>query len=255
MSSSAEASSVTQNDGANVCPVSATPKTVYMIRHAESEENRRVSSLKSAAKAIFTRFSWPRSQDVSAAFELLRVSDQIDSNVSEFGKEQIAHMAQRLTAANFVAASQIELVAHSPLIRARETCRGMLGCMANPDAVTVESVKAVHELDFLKEKTPAEWLPTHSAGFYKRLATLEDWIAQQPETVIALVGHSQFFKALLKLDYKFGNCDVVQVEFQPSATGATSKWSNLKDVHICQLQPKVAIADSIQPTTPDEPKA
>lgn len=235
-----------------------------MIRHAESEENRRLGSLKSAARAV-ARFSWPSSKDVTAAFEWILVHQQIDSDLSDFGKQQVAHMAGVLQESEFVTSSQIQLVAHSPLIRAKETCRGMLGCVAPvPDTDTeaasssYPSIESVLELDLLSEKTPAEWIPGNSATFYNRLTALEDWIAERPETVIALVGHSQFFKALLKLDYKFGNCDVMQVRFQPPPTSPppqadsnsaaavekkslkiSSKWSNLKEVHLCRLQPTI----------------
>jgi len=40
----------------------------------------------------------------------------------------------------------------------------------------------------------------------------------QPEDVIAVVGHSQYFKSMLSLDYKFGNCDVWELQFEYSAS-------------------------------------
>lgn len=218
-----------------------------MIRHAESEENRRLGSIRTAAQAV-ARFSWPKSNDVSAALEWIRVSQQIDSELSDFGKKQVKYMAEILQESSFVSNSRIQLVAHSPLVRAKETSLGMLGCMA-PD-VKVDAVETVYELDLLSEKTPAEWIPGNSASFYRRLAALEDWIAQRPETVMALVGHSQFFKALLSLNYKFGNCDVVQVQFQSdNNTSATqeksSSWSKVQEVHTCRLQ------RNLETNTPD----
>ena len=63
-------------------------KTIYLIRHAESEENRRLGSLKSAFLGL-GKFKLPKKQDVYASMELLNVSAQIDSDVSEKGQEQV----------------------------------------------------------------------------------------------------------------------------------------------------------------------
>jgi len=229
---------------------STQTKTVFLIRHAESEENRRLASFKTTMKTL-ARFRLPNAKDVTAGFGLLNVYENVDSHVSEFGQRQIEHMAAVLEQSDFVRRSKIQLVAHSPLIRARETCRGMLGvasCQAGgSDAdndggrpkVALGEVAEVLELDLLIEKTPAEWLPGNSGSLEKRLRALEDWVAAQSHSVIALVGHSQFFKALLELDYKFGNCDVMEVQFNaPSSEESnrpTKKWTNLKEVHLCRL--------------------
>ena len=68
--------------------MSTSKKTIYLIRHAESEENRRLGSLKSAFSGL-TRCQLPNRKDVYASFELLNVSAQIDSDVSPKGKEQV----------------------------------------------------------------------------------------------------------------------------------------------------------------------
>lgn len=213
------------------------PKTVYLIRHAQSEENRRLASAKNAIKDML-RFSLPKSSDMYAGMELLNIPAQIDSHVSEVGKSQINEMADVLKQANFLEQENIEMVVHSPLIRAKETSQGMLGCAA-PDSL-VKPVEKVLELDLLLEKTPAEWTVRYSS-FMQRLVDFENWLEQQPESRIVLVGHSQFFKALLHLDFKFGNCDVWKVEFdgQRVETSAENvvqtKWSNLKKLFNCTL--------------------
>ncbi len=63
-------------------------KTIFLIRHAESEENRRLGSLKSAFGGL-ARCAIPSKNDVYASLELLNVSAQIDSDVSPKGKEQV----------------------------------------------------------------------------------------------------------------------------------------------------------------------
>jgi phosphohistidine phosphatase SixA len=144
-------------------------------------------------------------------------------------------MARILEETNFLVNSQIELVAHSPLLRAKQTAKGMLGCMA-PD-IRTHPVVRVEEIDLLTEKTPAEWIPGNYGSFAKRMADLEEWLEKQPEKTVALVGHSQFFKAMLQLDYKFGNCDVMHVQFDArNGNGApASKWSDLKKIHACKV--------------------
>jgi len=238
-------------------------KTVYLIRHAESEENRRLGSLKSMVRGL-GRFALPSRADVGASLELLNVTSQVDSAVSIMGTRQITSMAAALQASNFVTEQSIELVAHSPLERARQTSQGLLGCMA-PD-LKAPSVQRVTELDILKEKYPSEWIPGNYASFQSRIDEFEAWLHQQPERTVCVVGHSQYFKAMLGLDFKFRNCDVWQVQFNglsreqstadPTAPacatttnpvdidGTTynlpSAWSGLTKLHTCV----VAVEDS-----------
>jgi phosphohistidine phosphatase SixA len=110
--------------------------------------------------------------------------------------------------------SVITLVAHSPLLRARQTSEGMLGCMA-PDT-KASPVERVLELDLLAEKTPSEWTPMYFSQFKTRIFDFEKWLGEQSDDKVAIVGHSQYFKAMLGLDFKFGNCDVWQVTFDIS---------------------------------------
>ena len=194
---------------------SASPssKTVYLIRHAESEENRRIASLSRCFRSL-AKLSLPSSADVTASTELLNVYAQVDSNVSEIGKKQIAEMGDKLKQADFITSTGIQLVAHSPLLRARQTSEGMLGCVA-PDIKSVP-VDRVVEVDLLAEKTPQEWTPLCYGGFIQRIANFEQWLGEQPEKAVAIVGHSQYFKTMLGLNFKFGNCDVWEVTFDPS---------------------------------------
>jgi len=225
--------SATTEPGTTACDDSSQKKTIYLIRHAESLENSRMASFKNVAYSL-TRFCLPSSKDVSHAFPLWNMPAHVDSHVSDFGRQQIEHMAAVLEQSDFVRHHKIQLVAHSPLLRARDTCEGMLKCLA-PDMKT-DLVEHVVELDLLKERTPLEWMPGNYGSLVKRLRALEDWIVAQPQTIIALVGHSQFFKALLELDYKFGNCDVMEVQFDGAAESQKKKWTDLKEIHLCRLE-------------------
>lgn len=190
-------------------------KTIYLIRHAESEENRRVGSLKNLFYSL-GRLSLPSSNDISAAVSLVNVPAQVDSEVSSVGKQQIEQLGIMLNEASFV--DNIEVVAHSPLKRARQTSEGMLGCSAEGNQVLKqkEPVQRVLELEFLAEKTLLEWVPGYFATFQARLDKFERWLGEQDESSIAIVGHSQYFKAMLGLDFKFGNCDVWQIQYNTS---------------------------------------
>jgi broad specificity phosphatase PhoE len=222
---------------------SAAKKTVYLIRHAESEENRKVASLKKVFGGL-TRFSLPSSSDVWTASQLINVPAQVDSSVSEIGVKQIANMASQLQQAKFVETAGVELVVHSPLVRAEETSEGLLGCRAPTTKHT--SVDRVEVLDILREKTPTEWIPGNSGALRQRMSDFEDWLVAQPETIVAVVGHSQYFKAMLNLSYKFGNCDVYKVEYDAerkladsSSTGPKDElppqWSGLTRLYECNF--------------------
>lgn len=200
-----------------------TTKRVYLIRHAESEENRRLASLTKSLKGLGS-LKLPTKDDVMASMELLNVRAQLDSDVSAVGKKQISQLGNRLSKDDFVKEMGIELVAHSPLKRARQTSEGMLGCVTERPDVTTEkdssakgmkadTVKRVVEMPFLSERTPLEWLPVNHDAFTRRIAEFEQWLGEQPEDVIAIVGHSQYFKSMLGLPAKFGNCDVWEVKF------------------------------------------
>jgi broad specificity phosphatase PhoE len=219
---------------------STTMKTIYLIRHAESEENRRLGSLGKCFSDL-GRFKLPAVKDVTASLGLINVPAQLDSDVSEKGALQISTMGEELKRDKFLAAHGIELVVHSPLKRARQTSLGMLGCMTPNDKD--EQVGRVEELPLIEEKTPAEWLPGNIGSLHQRIEALEDWLRAQPESKIALVGHSQFFKAMLGLKFKFGNCDVWQIQLDapekddtPGPYGILPReWSGLQRLHTVVL--------------------
>ena len=207
-------------------------KTIFFIRHAESEENRRLGSLKSCLKD-FRSFSLPKAEKVAHGMQWFNLESE-NSHVSDVGKKQIEEMAGILKKANFL--DDKVLVVHSPLIRAKHTCEGVLGCLA-PDKMS-GPIKRVVELDILKEKTVFEWTVAHVA-FLERLRDFEHWLVEQPENNIVVVGHSQHFRILLGLDFKFGNCDVWQAEFDANLERVAigSKWSKIKKLYVCHDSP------------------
>mmetsp|Transcript_10846 Transcript_10846/g.13721 ORF Transcript_10846/g.13721 Transcript_10846/m.13721 type:complete len:438 (-) Transcript_10846:274-1587(-) len=219
-------------------------KTVFLIRHAESDENRRLACMKTAVTGL-GRLKLPTKEDVAASLELVNVKAQIDSNVSPKGQEQIDQLGARLTKDNFVEKMGIQLVAHSPLKRARQTSLGMLGCVTPSSSLSTSkeyendpsaagykhpAVARIVELDVLSERTPMEWLPINHDKFTKRIAKFEQWLSEQKEDVIAIVGHSQYFKSMLALESKFDNCDVWSLQFDFTLPG--SEESVKEDVKV-----------------------
>ena len=89
-------------------------KTVFLIRHAQSDENRRLASLTKSLKGI-TKLRLPLKSDIKASVELLNIPAQIDSDVSPEGKTQITALGLQISKDDFVSKMGIQLVAHSPL--------------------------------------------------------------------------------------------------------------------------------------------
>jgi broad specificity phosphatase PhoE len=203
------------------------PKSIYLIRHAESEENRRIAALGRTFKTL-SKFSIPKSSDIYASTELLHVQGQVDTNVSDIGARQISHMREKLLQDNFLTSNGVQLVVHSPLIRARQTSEGMLGCVTAADSLSnapdlkADSVSRVVQTELLIERSPSEWTPMCYGGFIQRIKDFENWLHNQEENNIVLVGHSQFFKTMLGLNFKFGNCEVWKATFDPCSVANQS---------------------------------
>ncbi|CAB9511011.1 expressed unknown protein [Seminavis robusta] len=291
-------------------PPTMGPKTVFLIRHAESVENQRISSMFSCLGDLRS-FSLPKRSDVGASLELLNFAHDVP--LSEVGLQQCQTMKEKLTDCNFVASQKIELVVHSPLARAKQTCAELIGCSsddadgedqsqsgkveeeevkfepATPNASATkadatgttstttttttstttpsypEPIQRVVNLDLLSEKTHIEWVPGNSGGFERRVASFEEWLGNQPESIVAVVGHSQFFKLMLKMPFKFNNVDVYQVKFDKDKTKLNEpvimehdgtadevvlkpQWYDLKLLHSCKETPAVPNTAATTPT-------
>eukprot|EP00566_Odontella_aurita_P022095 CAMPEP_0113575566 /NCGR_PEP_ID=MMETSP0015_2-20120614/27771_1 /TAXON_ID=2838 /ORGANISM="Odontella" /LENGTH=236 /DNA_ID=CAMNT_0000478823 /DNA_START=94 /DNA_END=801 /DNA_ORIENTATION=+ /assembly_acc=CAM_ASM_000160 len=208
----------------------AKPKTIYLIRHAESLENQRISCLKQTFRSI-RRFNLPDGKDVRTGAQLLNVAAQVDSEVSERGIKQIKSMSEKIKEDNFIAERGVQLAVHSPLLRARQTCDGMLGCCdegGNEEQHRAPGRPEAIQLPCLAEKTLSEWIPGNNGPMLGRIGDFETWLSGREEQVVAVVGHSQYFKAMLGLPFKFGNCEVWRLEFDPNRciNGRESSISN-----------------------------
>ena len=210
-------------------------KTVYFVRHAESVENEKHRSIHRVLENLKSA-SLPDHDDVIKVVELLDMPSNIDTPVTPRGRRQIQNVAQQLQRDNFLEASQISLVAHSPLQRAQETSEGLLQCRAKH--CQAPTVQRVVQLESLRERTPDEiWIPWRKAEYTARRRSFLMWLLEQPETVIAVVGHSEYFRSLLHLPFKFGHCDIWRAEYRPYSR---KKWFGLERLYRPQLQDPLA---------------
>ena len=63
-------------------------KTIFLIRHAESDENRRKECFKTSVQGL-GKLKLPTREDVVASMELMNLRAQLDSNVSPRGQAQV----------------------------------------------------------------------------------------------------------------------------------------------------------------------
>ena len=207
----------------------APKKTIYLIRHAESEENVKMHGLQEVGVSLYNR-RLPSSNDVnnSMSFIYSGATGDTDSDLSPQGKEQIKELNQILdedSQKNLRSLiNDVDMIGHSPLIRARETCYGAFGLEKD------DGPENVVELACLEEATPWETVVQGRKNtVYKRIDELKDWIEKQTEaSTICLVGHSEYFMIMLGISRaeKFWNCDVWCVQYQSGG-----RWSGLELKH------------------------
>ena len=216
------------------------------------------------------KFSLPKKQDVTESMELLNITANHDAPLSDLGKNQCQAMKTMLQENDFVSSNKIELVIHSPLQRAKETSETLLGVSSDQeiDISTAEtttkdesvesskslpaSVQRVLNLSILEEKTHSEWVWSQSS-YEQRVNSFQKWLGAQPESVICIVGHSQYFKTMLGLPFKFDNVDVYSVSFDPQKTTPNEpfvlenagvpetvtmkpEWYDIQLLHTCREQ-------------------
>ena len=190
------------------------------MRHAQSLENIKITALVDGVTRL-QNFRLPTIEQVMKSISLLHID--MDSPVSALGKNQIIDAATFVLGCDFLTRFKVDLVAYSPLIRAKDTCLTVFD--SHSDSTIV--------LEHLKEATPYEQL-IRSTTVTQRIARFERWLSLRDEDTILVVGHSQFFKRLLKTDNLMRNCDIwrSQVIITSDSSGLTDQttfhWSELE---------------------------
>ena len=167
-------------------------KILYLVRHAQSEQNVATERLRNGdAAALMT---------IASNF----ASVGYDAPVSEAGKQQLE--AARKDLDGLVEQKNIALVVHSPLQRARDTALAIFEGRGAP----------LIELPQMHERTVSEYVVPSLID--QRIEDVVGWLASREERVIALVGHGQFFKRCLGSRRVQQNVEVIESGFNV-ATG------------------------------------
>ena len=107
----------------------------------------------------------------------------------------------------------IQLVVHSPLTRARETCRGLF----IPHSSSDEKAISIMEHPQLYERSVKEHI--RPSVIKTRIERFVEWLLDREEETIAVVGHSSFFRAMSGIEAD--NCSVWRLTLNEEG-----KWSN-----------------------------
>ena len=236
-------------------------KTVYLIRHAESLENVAYKGAR-RLQASYAQRKLPELHDVWDAFLLLfklfRPS-VLNAGLSEFGIKQVQQLHENLQKDSFLESisengSKTIAIVHSPLLRAKQTCYGALfglDRMDDSEPPTSKSSSSCYEVDVLpslQEVNPMEII--EDAVLLKREKTVdhrirdfETWLQDtcKADTVV-VVGHSVYFKRMLRLPGTFDNCDVWRLDYGGSDSGDLPRsWNNMKRLYFYTPDPIPAI--------------
>lgn len=166
---------------------------VVFVRHAESEDNVKIKALCEALVSAQS-FKLPTWEQICKIVGLLEF--ELNSKLSQLGGRQAADMRMILQTRRFWE-QNFDVVAYSPLIRARETSRTIL-----PEAVFEQA----ECLDLLREISPFEQLVKSCVA--KKIQDFEHWLADTDVKRILIVGHCQYFNSLLGMKTLMRNCDV-----------------------------------------------
>eukprot|EP00320_Phaeocystis_rex_P005937 CAMPEP_0119063410 /NCGR_PEP_ID=MMETSP1178-20130426/6759_1 /TAXON_ID=33656 /ORGANISM="unid sp, Strain CCMP2000" /LENGTH=90 /DNA_ID=CAMNT_0007044777 /DNA_START=24 /DNA_END=293 /DNA_ORIENTATION=+ len=87
-----------------------------------------------------------------------------DAPLSDMGRQQLAAAQAQLVASRFIEDRGVQLIAHSPLVRAQQTAHALFNGCGVPFV----------ELPFIYERTASEWASI--AGMDSRIEQLRDWL-------------------------------------------------------------------------------
>lgn len=151
--------------------------------------------------AKLKEWSLPTKYQISKSFSLLKYNT--DEAVSPLGREQINAMAEKIKCDNFLETFQPEVVCHSPLSRAQDTCRGIFGQRDNDLVLPCLTEMSPIEIFMFKDRVNV------------RIKEFEDWLDSRPEERFVVVGHSRYFQVMLNAEKVMENCSILKCTFHP----------------------------------------
>lgn len=178
-------------------------KIIFLIRHAESRSNSSSTDLKGAMGRV-RRFKLPSGGQLKNGMGLLKLNH--NSELSTKGIRQVADVVQQLNMDNFLEKSKIERIFSSTMIRAMDTCDGLLD-----DAAERLSID-IHRFHMIQEQSAVEKLNLPS--FEQRVADVRRWLAMRKENRLCLVAHGTFLRYLVNREVHFNNCTVYRVRMK-----------------------------------------
>lgn len=184
---------------------------VILVRHCESEENIKTQHLNEGLQRL-RRLRPPTLQQTYQSFRLLQFD--VDSKVSANGRRQLDDMAMTLRDVSFWENFPFGVCAYSPLQRAKETCLALIPSSLHDKCVS---------LDLLREIEPYENL--FPSILDKRITALQNWLMDQNQEAVVLVGHSRYFYRMLKAKHFMWNCDLWQTAFVFDPATRVGKWT------------------------------
>jgi broad specificity phosphatase PhoE len=163
-------------------------RNLYLVRHSISENNEAKSHLYGFH---FSLVEWKHFKSV--------LTVDMDSKLSLKGREFCQEQYLKLQEMNFLLQYQIDSIYYSPYHRAKETFEILFQ--------NRENVKIFQEQELLKEQLLSEYFGLHNIE--DRVEEFKKWLVNQKDsTNIVLVGHSKFFRCLLKSKIHMKNCEV-----------------------------------------------
>ena len=168
-------------------------KTIYLIRHGESEVNKSKNHIKDnkKSKKMFKK-SYIKSVGKF-------ITSSMDSDLTLEGQGQAIKQGAYLKSLDFLETEGVELILHSPLKRAKDTCYFMFEEWTNVP---------FKEEPLLMEKNFSEYF---YSDIKKRGKQLKDHIMSMKENSIVLVAHSRIFQAMIGQKVKIPNCSVWKI--------------------------------------------
>lgn len=194
---------------------------VVLVRHAETEENLKVENFCEALKRL-RLLHLPTQRQIKDIYELITCKINFDSKLSQRGQRQVRALKEDLSSKEFWSNFDFDRCVYSPLQRTKSTCLGII-----PE----EKKDRCTTLECLKELLPFEELFPLRAE--KRMRELENWIITSNVRKLVIVGHSQYFRRLLKMKELMGNCDVWQAIM--SFDGNKVQWKEATLLFKCEL--------------------
>jgi len=189
---------------------------VVLVRHGESQENVVLDPILSGWEKI-KKFKLPGWKIFTNLFQLPSVWGR-NVDLSENGYEQVKKMKEILGTSKFFETFDPQVIAHSDLLRAKNTCLGLL-------PLHLKTQKDIQTLECLHEQDPG----TSETVMKERFRAFETWLRSLKVERVFVVGHSVYFLKLLKLEQKMANVDVIECTF--SLDNQANPWSKPTVLH------------------------